>query len=118
MLRGVYLLVLYLKNRVRIRIRGNDIALEKGFYIYVGSAQRNLEKRVERHFKKRKKVFWHIDKLTSLEDAEIVFLHIFLGYRKRWECVIAGRLEKVYKPIYGFGCSDCKCRAHLFYVGP
>jgi len=33
------------------------------------------------------------------------------------ECLVANKLEKHATPINGFGCSDCNCQSHLFYIG-
>lgn len=86
-----------------------------GFFIYVGSAQRNLRKRIERHFKKEKKTHWHIDYL--LQVGKIKGCIILAEYPKEKECQIAQLLQQKFSPLPGFGSSDCNCLSHLFYMG-
>lgn len=35
--------------------------------------------------------------------------------QKKWECDVATNLARLNKEVKGFGCSDCKCKSHLFY---
>ena len=88
------------------------IGFQEGFYAYVGSAMNNLEKRIERHIRKEKRLFWHIDYL--LENAEVREV-IYAESSKREECRLAKNLEKYFNPVRGFGSSDCKCKSHLFF---
>ena len=92
-----------------------NLSLSKGLHIYVGSAQNNLEKRVQRHFKMNKKKHWHIDYLLDSEDVTIsnVFYKMEV---KSGECQLAEKIEKENISIKGFGSSDCKCRSHLFRI--
>lgn len=90
------------------------LEFQKGLYAYVGSAQNNLEKRLERHMKKRKNKFWHIDYL--LENAKILDVYTKEAKRKQ-ECETAKLLGEIFKPVPKFGCSDCNCRSHLFFLG-
>jgi Uri superfamily endonuclease len=87
----------------------------KGFYAYVGSAQTNLEKRIQRHLRKEKRMFWHIDYLLDAEDAEIVQV-LFKETNKTEECAFAKVIAERGEPINGFGCSDCHCVSHLFRI--
>ncbi len=65
-------------------------------------------KRLERHLRTEKKLFWHID--YFLEKAHIRKIYIAEGEK---ECKVA---QKMNLPgVKGFGCSDCKCPSHLFY---
>lgn len=89
------------------------LTFEKGLYAYVGSAQNNLEKRIARHFRREKKIFWHIDYLLSDERARIIKV-LFKGAPKSEECRLAMALSSLYRPVEGFGSSDCKCPGHLF----
>ena len=91
------------------------IKFEKGYYTYVGSAQNNLEKRIERHFKKEKKKFWHIDYLLENPSVEIKEV-LSKKANKAEECKIAREIEKFGIPIKNFGCSDCNCKSHLFRI--
>ena len=88
---------------------------KKGSYVYVGSAQNNLEKRVQRHIRKEKKLFWHIDYLLNSNDTKILNIFYKSG-RKSEECTVANEIGKRGDPIGGFGCSDCNCTSHLFHI--
>jgi len=57
-----------------------EIKFDKDNYIYVGSAQSGIEKRIKRHLKKRKKKFWHIDYLLTNRDIAINKI-----YYKEWK---------------------------------
>jgi len=99
------------ERRINIGCLGK-LNFKKGFYIYVGSAKKNLLSRIRRHFSKEKKIFWHIDYFLKEEGVEI---------KKVWkasleECKIAGVLSLWGRAIKNFGSSDCKCDGHLFYV--
>jgi len=113
-MKGIYVLLINVKKGTIIRIgRLGKIRFKKGNYVYVGSAQNNLKKRVERHFSKNKKKHWHIDHL--LLNKNITLQKVFWKKAgKEEECKIACSLEQYEKPIKGFGCSDCKCISHLF----
>jgi len=85
----------------------------RGLYFYVGRATAGLEARVERHFRKRKRNFWHIDYL--LEKSKILGIIYLLTSHQERECAIASNLVKTFESIKNFGSSDCKCRSHLFF---
>ena len=84
----------------------------KGFYAYVGSAQKSLETRIARHFKREKKRFWHIDYFLGTSSCKIIETLILDG-DKNCECIIARAIYTMGEPVVGFGCSDCNCRSHL-----
>ena len=86
----------------------------EGFYFYVGSAQRNLSARLERHSRKAKPLRWHIDYLST--KAEMLGAITIAGPRQR-ECVLAGELAGLFElAVPDFGASDCRCGGHLFYT--
>ena len=92
------------------------LTFKKGFYAYVGSAQANLERRIKRHLRKEKRLFWHIDYLLDSDAAKVV--RVFRKEAKKAEeCEVARRLSEKGELVDGFGCSDCGCRSHLFRVG-
>lgn len=104
-----------LPERRKIKIgKLGTTCFKKGFYAYVGSAMNNLEKRVARHLKKNKKFHWHIDYFLKKGKIKKVFC---LQNNKKQECKVAKKLAKKFKSIKKFGCSDCKCETHLFYLG-
>jgi sugar fermentation stimulation protein A len=111
---GVYLAIFRLPNTQTIAIgRLGRFTLRRGFYLYVGSAQRNLEARLARHSRRRKPLRWQIDYLST--KAPLVGALVLHG-PKSWECRLAALLAKHYpRPIARFGASDCRCGGHLFY---
>jgi Uri superfamily endonuclease len=91
------------------------IAFERGFYAYVGSAQKDLEQRLRRHLKRKKRKFWHIDYL--LDDKATKVVQVFQKQAdKAQECMIARSIGEKGEPITGFGSSDCRCESHLFRI--
>lgn len=115
-MKGIYALIIYVSKEKNVRVGSLGLlTFKRGFYVYVGSAQNNLERRITRHFDKSKRVFWHIDYLLKDEDAEIVNV-LFKRASREEECHLALALSSSYEPIKGFGSSDCKCQSHLFRI--
>ena len=108
------MLIIKLPKPQKIKIgKLGIIAFRKGCYIYVGSApsyKGYYTPRIERHFRKKKKLFWDIDYL--LKKAKI----IDVKYSRLSECAAAKKLAKKYESVKGFGCSDCSCGSHLFHL--
>ena len=77
-----------------------------GSYVYTGSAKKNLDKRIERHLSKKKKLHWHIDYLLNNDAVQII------------ECILNKKTNGTII-IRGFGSSDCNlcCGSHLKYLG-
>ena len=116
-MKGIYLLVVKVKKRVDIKIGAlGKINFDKGTYIYIGSAQNNLEKRIERHLRDKKNIHWHIDHFLNNKVVEIMKV-FYKKDRKSGECETANKLLKTETPILKFGCSDCRCKSHLFKIG-
>jgi adenylylsulfate kinase len=115
-MKGIYILLISITRDISVSVGAlGDKDFHKGLYAYVGSAQNNLEKRVERHLRRGKRKFWHIDYLLSNRQAEV--LKIFCKKAGRHEeCRIAERLGQMAAPIRGFGSSDCTCMSHLFRI--
>lgn len=112
-MKGSYLLLLELKENNMLSIgKHNKIMFNKGFYLYAGSALNGLEQRIQRHFRKQKKMHWHIDYLLQHAKIKSVF---YKENNIREECNIAKELDKKLILVPGFGCSDCTCKSHLFY---
>ncbi len=111
---GAYLLVITMAEETPVTVgKLGRIVFEKGFYVYCGSAKRNLSQRVKRHLGKRKRMHWHIDYLTSAAEKIRPF-PVFTG--KNIECTMADDIRNIGGiPVPGFGASDCTCRSHLFY---
>lgn len=113
--KGVYCLILHLKNKSSIQIRHKRVLFPQGYYCYVGSALNNLHKRIERHKSKNKKKHWHID--YFLEKAKIIDVKT-ITTNKRLECWLSNRIKKLKSQtvMKKFGSTDCRCETHLHYV--
>lgn len=106
-----YLLHIYLKKSRRIKIgKLGTFTFKEGNYFYVGSAKRNLMQRIERHLKKQKKKFWHID--YFLQYARIKKVRICNLSEETMATMLSREIEI---PVLGFGSSDKKSKSHLFY---
>lgn len=110
-----YILWIALDKDIQTKIGSlGRINFKKGVYLYVGSAKKNFQARIERHLVKKKRIFWHIDYLLSSNDAKIKQIWII---NKDKECKTAQFLCKEgYSSINRFGSSDCNCRGHLFFI--
>ena len=87
-----------------------------GFYVYAGSARGpgGLAARIGHHLKKSRKPHWHMDYLGR--HAEIVEAWFCLANQSCEHAFaeILGRSKARPSAVVGFGCSDCKCPAHLY----
>jgi sugar fermentation stimulation protein A len=110
---GSYIIILRMKRDQNLSIGGlGKVRIKKGYYLYIGSAKKNLSQRIERHRRLIKKYHWHIDHLRAAAD-----FHAALPIRasEDLECEIAAAMGKISDwEIPGFGSSDCTCQAHLF----
>jgi len=112
--RGVYILVIRITENTRVTVGAlGRIDFAKGLYAYVGSAQNGLEKRIERHFSKSKRKFWHIDYLLDHDCVKIRKV-LIKEATKIEECKVAEKFRQKSSSVTGFGSSDCKCSCHLF----
>jgi len=85
-----------------------------GFYVYVGSAKRNLVPRIRRHLSNNKKNFWHIDYLLSSKTVKTREIWASPGEQ---ECQMAQCFfKRGYPYVEKFGSSDCRCWSHLFFL--
>jgi sugar fermentation stimulation protein A len=116
---GNYLILLELAETRNIEAGAlGTIDFKPGWYVYAGSARKNLSQRVNRHLRRqRKQQHWHLDYLTPYASQGVGKLKALpiLSYRNL-ECDLAGELAKLGgKPVPRFGSSDCKCPSHLYY---
>jgi sugar fermentation stimulation protein A len=131
---GSYLVILEIPGTERKGRRGSPetqgieagslgkIEIKPGWYVYAGSAMKNLSRRMSRHLRRvKKRKHWHIDYLTPLA-SKIKALPV--RSCRSLECDLAAALEKLGgEGVPGFGCSDCRgaggrrCASHLFYFG-
>jgi sugar fermentation stimulation protein A len=111
--RGSYIVIVQLKRDRRLEVGGmGEIKFKKGYYCYVGSARANLSKRIERHRRLRKSLFWHIDYLRAEAEMRAA---IPIRASEELECEIAAAMRKIAGwTVPGFGSSDCRCVSHLF----
>jgi sugar fermentation stimulation protein A len=112
--KGSYVLIIHVKEEKEIPVGSlGPVRFKKGFYCYSGSALHSLHHRIQRHVRKRKKIHWHIDYLTTKADAAKAYP---IYSMRRLECSLARELALIADhSIKGFGCSDCGCPSHLFY---
>jgi sugar fermentation stimulation protein A len=111
--RGSYLLILYLNRRRSLRIGElGEISFPRGFYVYVGSAMKGLQRRIERHRHMRKRFHWHIDAFRAVTEFRSA---LPVRSSVRLECEIARALGGIAQwQIPRFGATDCGCKTHLF----
>ncbi|MFB6174783.1 MAG: DUF123 domain-containing protein [Candidatus Nanohalobium sp.] len=114
-MKGSYTLLIELEEDTKIELGTGPKHLEKGFYIYFGSAfGTGGLKRVQRHREvssgKRDVKHWHIDYLTGLESSEL--LEALKFPEKDIECDLAGEADE---KVEAFGSTDCSCNSHLAF---
>lgn len=115
---STYILLIYVNNLERLMIgKLGWVNFARGYYIYIGSAKKSIQKRLLRHLKGQKNKFWHIDYLLS-SIPSIKIANIWIN-REPCECSISQEIFQhgvgmVIKK--GFGSSDCRCPAHLFKI--
>ena len=111
---GVYFLLIELSGDRTITAGALPAAhFSAGFYVYAGSARKNLQQRLQRHTRKRKKLHWHIDYLLA-EAASVKGYPILSA--GDLECRLAADIGGFAEyDVSGFGSSDCSCPSHLFY---
>ncbi|MCF8029545.1 MAG: GIY-YIG nuclease family protein [Desulfohalobiaceae bacterium] len=111
---GVYALRIRLRRPVLLAAGAlPSCRLSGGTYWYIGSAQRNLGRRLSRHLRNNKRLHWHIDYLLARAETEVVALYTKLADKCK-ECETAWVLSLCGTPVPYFGSSDCRCRSHLF----
>jgi sugar fermentation stimulation protein A len=110
---GCYIVILHLEKETEITAGElGNIFFRKGYYLYAGSAKKALTKRLERHQRSRKNLFWHID---YLREQALFYKGLPIRTSEDIECALANSLQKITDwSIPGFGCSDCSCKSHLF----
>jgi len=118
---GLYVFLMRLTEPQSVQVGALGlIDFPEGWYLYTGSAKRNLTKRVERHWSLKKKLRWHIDYLATAPCSEpvgAIVLPESVGFSECYLNQEIGRKFGGQTPAPGFGASDCRneCPAHLFY---
>jgi sugar fermentation stimulation protein A len=116
---GNYFFILELPQTLNIETGALGVVnFKRGWYVYSGSAAKNLSQRLARHLRKTKKnKNWHIDYLTPFaQKPEALPLRSY----RNLECEMAEALKKLGgRAVPRFGCSDCDCGrsggSHLYY---
>lgn len=119
-MKGIYALCLNIEKDICVKVGAlGYIALEKGGYVYVGSALNSMEPRLLRHIRKSMgnvgKLHWHIDYLLINRAVRIANIFIKETLEKE-ECSLAEHVGLHGVSVSGFGSSDCRCEGHLFSV--
>ena len=115
---GTYTLVIELPEPTDIEVGAlGVIGFDAGWYAYVGSALGSGGfTRVDRHRElaagERETRHWHIDYLLGHPGSNLETVVTTDGVDG--ECAVAAALDRSAVP--DFGCSDCGCRSHLFWV--
>ncbi|ASJ02494.1 endonuclease [Thermococcus profundus] len=110
-MKGSYLLVIRLDRDKTVHTKAREFSLKAGYYVYVGSAMNSLEKRVARHFSRKKKLHWHIDYL--LKEAELLRAYL-IPSEERLEEKLSVEVSKFGEPVEGFGAGDVKVSTNLY----
>lgn len=110
---GDYMIVLQMEEDSTITVGSlGDIRFPKGYYVYVGSARKNLDQRIAHHKALRKRRHWHMD---YLRNACRFTGAIPIRTKEDLEHKLAEALSGIADwTIPGFGCTDCSCKSHLF----
>jgi sugar fermentation stimulation protein A len=112
---GNYLIIMEIPEPCGVETGAlGTLAFSPGWYVYAGSARKNLAKRISRHLQKTgKQKHWHLDYLRPFAKT-IRALPVYTY--KNLECDLAAALADLGgRGIPGFGCSDCRCGSHLYY---
>ncbi|NOX91073.1 MAG: GIY-YIG nuclease family protein [Gammaproteobacteria bacterium] len=110
-----YQLHIILRQAQQVRVgRLSSFLFPAGYYLYTGSARRNLAARVRRHLSRQKKLRWHIDYLLMASATQVTAVGLFSETECRCNQRINGKIL-----LAGFGASDCRarCGSHLKYLG-
>ena len=114
---GIYCLLLWIPRPCRIQWAHRAACdFPPGWYVYTGSAKRNLLARLTRHLRRRKILRWHIDRLRPFTRISEIWVRPWAPGRECGTNALLRRLPGVTVPCRGFGASDCRCDAHLLQL--
>ena len=110
---GCYVILLEIEEDQEIQIGSLGLVeFPKGWYVYCGSAKKNLTARVNRHLRIRKGIHWHLDYLRQIAKQAV---GIPFRTQDEIEHSLSTDLSELADwKIDGFGCSDCDCDSHLY----
>lgn len=111
--RGDYLLILHTEEDLETEIGSlGKVRFPAGYYVYTGSAKKNLDQRMARHRRLRKGMHWHIDWFRQKADWVGC---IPIRTAEDLEHRLADEVSRIADwRIPRFGCTDCRCETHLF----
>ncbi len=116
---GTYALTQYCPNPTTVKVGALGlISLDPGYYTYIGSAfgPGGLAARLRHHVADQSPPHWHLDYLRSyLEPASAWVSLSAEHFEHRWARAMS-EFDMDISPVARFGCSDCCCASHLFYV--
>lgn len=115
---GTYALILSSWKRTVIKIgRLGRMRLERGFYLYVGSAlgPGGLHARIAHHARHSKRPHWHIDYLRCHTRLDQIWCCRGTARREHVWARAIQELQGASIPLPGFGSSDCDCASHLYF---
>ncbi len=112
--KGSYLVALEITEDMELEVGSlGKLSFQKGWYVYCGSAQKNLESRVARHLRKNKRPHWHLDYLSPHAARREAFP---IASHENLECSLARDLANIGgRGVPHFGSSDCHCPSHLYF---
>jgi Uri superfamily endonuclease len=109
------MLLIELNKAREIRYGSVQRHFRKGYYVYIGSAMRNLRQRVHRHINYRERSIptdssgrvehWHIDRLLVYGNIKTVLM---LPNELRMEEELSGMVSKFFSAVPSFGATDCE----------
>lgn len=110
---GAYVIILRVPVRTRLAVGAlGTVELAPGYYLYVGSAMRDLSQRIDRHRRERKRLHWHVD---YLRQRSVFVRAVPVRSSVPLECELARSIGDVAQwQVGGVGSSDCSCPTHLF----
>jgi Uri superfamily endonuclease len=115
---GTYALILSLPTPCGLEAGALGLlSLERGFYIYVGSAfgPGGLRARLAHHLSVASRPHWHIDYLRQAAAPVEVWTSCDpLPQEHAWAMALSA--APAYHPIPHFWASGCRCGSHLFYA--
>ena len=109
-----YQLFIHLSQNIEIQIGKLGFFLfPNGTYVYTGSAKRNINTRITRHFSMEKNLFWHIDYFLAIEKTKIIKVTKSELSECAFNTDVKGKII-----VKGIGNSDCKenCKSHLKFI--
>jgi Uri superfamily endonuclease len=115
---GTYALIFNSTKKRNISIgKLGTLQVKSGFYVYVGSAfgPGGLRARISHHKRKSRRPHWHIDYLSPYLQLKEIWYTYDPAYREHEWAGLFSVKAAAHIPLPGFGSSDCRCKAHLFF---